>query len=81
MTKKDIKLKGFTITQDSMMDRFQVNLDNGEWFHFKKEMEESWKNREFGLEKVVVEHLKNSLFKLGYKLELVDGKLTFSKPT
>ena len=74
-----IKLKGFTISRQSLEERFGVKLDDGEWYHFKNELERSWDSREFSLEKVVVDHIKNSLFKMDYKATIEENKLKFVK--
>lgn len=34
---------------------------------------ESWENREFELEGVIVKHIRNSLEAIGYKAQLVDA--------
>ncbi|MFY0626152.1 MAG: hypothetical protein JXR07_07655 [Reichenbachiella sp.] len=75
----NIKLRGFSITKESMNERFGVVFDDGEWYHFKKEVERTWNEMEFGLEKTIVDHIKNSLFKLDFKPTLKNDRLVFER--
>ena len=74
-----VKLSGFNIIPESLSKRFSVEFEEGEWYHFKKEIERSWGEMDYGLEKVIVDHIKNSLMNLDYKPTLKDDRLTFVK--
>ena len=74
-----LRLKGFTLTRESMQERFGAELNDYEWNHFVKVVTDTWENREFELEGVVVKHLRNGLEDLGFKAQLVDGELKFER--
>jgi len=74
-----LKLKGFTITQDSLEERFGVEMSDYEWNHFKTQIQKSWEAREFGLEGAVIKHIRSSLENLGFKAHIINGRLKFKK--
>lgn len=74
-----LRLKGFTISSDSLQERFGVKMNDYEWNSFEKQITQTWENREFGLEGFVVKHLTNSLEQLGFKAQIIDGKLRFGQ--
>lgn len=78
MNDSKVSLKGFSITRESLEQRFGVKLNPYEWAAFKKRITESWESREFELERVIVKHIRGSLESLDYKAELLDGRLKFS---
>ena len=79
LNKEKVSLKGFTITKDSIEERFGAELNDFEWQSFKKQIEQSWQNRDYGLEGVIVKHIRGSLEHLGFKAQIVDNKLKFQK--
>lgn len=74
-----IRHKGFTITRDSLQDRFGVEMNDYEWNSFKQQIEQTWEDRDFELERVVVRHLRNSLENLGFKAQIINDKLKFER--
>ena len=74
-----VSLKGFSLTKETLEERFGAELTDYEWQSFKKQIVQTWENREFELEGVIVKHVRNSLEKLGYKAQIVDNRLKFQK--
>jgi len=76
---KDVRLNGFVINKQSLIDRFGIELSEIEWKEFSKDLLETWGDMEFGLEGVIVKHLTSSLGKCGFKPILKNNRLTYEK--
>lgn len=79
MSDKIIKLKRVTIDGDSLLERFELELNDHEWKLLNYHMTKSWNKLDFGLEGVIVKHLRAALEEVGYKPEIVGSKLKFKK--
>ena len=76
---KEAKLKGITVNEKSLLDRFELGLSEHEWNTFSTKISKSWNAMDHGLEGVVVKHITEALSEMGYKTKLEQGKLKLKK--
>jgi hypothetical protein len=72
-----ISLRGVSISRESLLEKFGVDLNDTEWLIFKSNLQKSWNEEEAELRKLVFGHIKRSFENMDYKLKIEDTKLIF----
>lgn len=76
---ESLTLRGVIITRESLEQRYNCKLTDGEWMIFRTNILKSWKDSDDELKRLAFKHIKLTFDQMDFKLELIGKQLVFTK--